>query len=131
MDPTRIALFDLAEKRLQWTAQRQNVLAANIANANTPGYKGRDLQSFDKVLAGATAAVAPAQTQPAHLGGTLPSTTIGVVRDQAGPSGLDGNNIQLDAQLTRVADTETTQGLVTNIWKTYMGMFNTALGKSV
>ena len=40
MDPTKIGLFDLAEKRLAWTAQRQSVLAANIANANTPAYSG-------------------------------------------------------------------------------------------
>jgi hypothetical protein len=36
----------------------------------------------------------------------------------------------VDEQLTKVADTETTQSLVTSIWKTYVGMFNTALGRS-
>ena len=52
MDPTRIGLFDLAEKRLTWTAQRQSVLATNIANANTPGFQARDIQSFANVLSG-------------------------------------------------------------------------------
>lgn len=52
MDPTRIGLFDLAEKRLAWTAQRQGVLAANIANANTAGFQARDVQSFESVLSG-------------------------------------------------------------------------------
>ena len=39
MDPKRIGLFDLAERRLAWTDQRRGVLAQNIANANTPGYQ--------------------------------------------------------------------------------------------
>lgn len=45
MDPTKIGLFDLAEKRLVWTAQRQSVLAANIANANTPRFQAREVKS--------------------------------------------------------------------------------------
>lgn len=130
MDPTRIALFDLAEKRLNWTAQRQNVLAANIANANTPAYKGRDVESFDKVLAGAVAAE-PVRTQPGHMAGSLPSGLASLVKDPPKTASLDGNSIAIDEQLTKVADTESTQKLVTSVWKTYMGMFTLALGKTV
>jgi len=46
------------------------------------------------------------------------------------PRSLDGNGVALDEQLTRVADTETNQRLVTSIWKSYIGMFNVALGKA-
>jgi flagellar basal-body rod protein FlgB len=129
MDPTRIPLFDLAEKRLNWTAQRQTVLATNIANANTPGFQGRDVQSFDKVLAGVTP-MGPAQTQAGHMAGTAPAGLASLITDPPQARALDGNTVTLDEQLTKVADTETTQTLVTSIWKQYMGMFNTALGRS-
>ncbi|RYF10860.1 MAG: hypothetical protein EOO77_20625, partial [Oxalobacteraceae bacterium] len=46
MDPTDIGLFRLAEKRLNWVEQRQQVLAQNIANANTPNFKARDVSPF-------------------------------------------------------------------------------------
>jgi flagellar basal-body rod protein FlgB len=130
MDPTRIALFELAEKRLNWAAQRQTVLASNIANINTPGYQGRDITPFDKVLSGAVA-VAPAQTQPGHRAGTVPSGALPLTQDHPRTRSLDRNDVTLDEQLVKVADTETTQNLVTNIWKTYMGMFSMALGKGV
>lgn len=129
MDPTRIGLFDLAEKRLVWTAQRQSVLAANIANANTPGFQARDVQSFENVLAG-SGAVEPARTQPAHMKGTVPSGLASLTADPPKARALDGNTVALDQQLTKVADTETTQSLVTTIWKKYMGMFSMALGRS-
>ena len=129
MDPTRIPLFDLAEKRLAWTVQRQNVLASNIANVNTPGFQGRDVESFSKVLDGLKP-VAPAQTQPGHMGGTLQSGLAAVKADQPKARSLDGNSVTLDEQLTKIADTETNQSVVTSIWKKYMGMFSTALGKS-
>ena len=130
MDPTKIGLFDLAEKRLTWTAQRQAVLAGNIANANTPGYQARDVTSFADVLAG-TGTMAPVQTQPGHMAGTVPTGVASAGKPTSLKlRALDGNAVALDEQLTKVADTETTQSLVTSIWKKYIGMFNTALGRS-
>ena|ERR1700742_4273231 len=129
MDPTKIGLFDLAEKRLVWTAQRQSVLASNIANVNTPGFQARDVESFESMLAG-SGSVEPVRTQAAHLAGTVPTGLASLTTNPPGARALDGNSVALDQQLTQVADTETTQSLVTSIWKEYMGMFNTALGKS-
>ena len=128
MDPTRIGLFDLAQKRLVWTAQRQSVLATNIANANTPGFQGRDIKSFATVLAG-TGAVGPARTQTGHMAGTVPTGLASLITDPPTARALDGNTVALDQQLTKVANTETTQSLVTTIWKKYMGMFSMALGR--
>ena len=129
MDPTKIGLFDLAEKRLTWTAQRQTVLAANIANANTPGFQARDVTSFAQVLSG-TGTMAPAQTQPGHMSRTVSTDVASLTRQPPKVRALDGNSVALDEQLTKVADTETTVSLVTTIWKKYVGMFNTALGRS-
>jgi flagellar basal-body rod protein FlgB len=129
MDPSRIGLFDLAEKRLAWTAQRQSVLAANIANANTASFQARDVKSFESVLAGA-GSIGPTRTQPAHMAGTTPTGLASLTTDPPKARALDGNTVSLDQQLTKVADTETTQALVTTIWKKYMGMFSMALGRS-
>jgi flagellar basal-body rod protein FlgB len=129
MDPTKIGLFDLAEKRLVWTAQRQGVLAANIANANTAAFQARDVESFESVLSG-RGSIEPARTQPAHMAGTAATGLASLTTDPPKARALDGNTVSLDQQLTKVADTETTQALVTTIWKKYMGMFNMALGKS-
>lgn len=48
MEP--IQLFELASRQAQWLSVRQNVVAGNIANANTPHYKARDVQPFESVL---------------------------------------------------------------------------------
>jgi len=129
MDPTRIGLFDLAEKRLGWTAQRQSVLASNIANANTPAFQARDVQTFESVLSG-RGSMEPARTQPGHMAGTTPTGLASLTTDSSGTRALDGNGVSLDQQLTKVADTETTQAMVTTIWKKYVGMFSMALGRS-
>jgi flagellar basal-body rod protein FlgB len=42
----------------------------------------------------------------------------------------DGNAVALDEQIVKVADTETTHALVTAIYRKYLGMFATALGRT-
>ncbi len=128
MDPQRIDLFDLAERRLDWADQRQAVLAQNIANANTPGYKPHDLKSFAATLNDATS-VTLACTQPNHLSGTT-GTTQNEVVDRTHEQSPDGNAVALDEQMVKLADTETMHELVTTIYRKYLGMFSTALGRT-
>jgi len=127
MDPTRIGLFDLAERRLAWAEHRQALLAQNIANASLPGYQPRDVQPFARALQ-RTAAGAPARTQPGHLAGTAGAASPSDVALQPKARSPDGNAVALDEQLTKVADTETTQSMVTAIYKKYLGLFSLAIG---
>ena len=43
-------LFDVASRHMTWLTERQLVTAGNIANADTPGYKARELNSFESHL---------------------------------------------------------------------------------
>ena len=129
MDPKHIGLFDLAERRLAWADRRQAVLAENIANANTPGYKPHDLRSFAATL-DQTNAVTPWRTRANHLAGTTAATAPDEVVDRTHTQSPDGNAIALDEQLVKVAETDTTHALVTTIYKRYLGMLAMALGRS-
>jgi flagellar basal-body rod protein FlgB len=42
----------------------------------------------------------------------------------------DGNAVSIETQLTKVADDETNAALVGNLWKSYMGLYLNALGRS-
>ena len=119
-------IMDLAATRLGWLDDRQRVLARNIANSDTPGYVPRDEQSFDKSLANVQ--VEPVQTNPMHLSGS--SDTASTVTMRPRQRSIDGNAVSLDEEMTKVADTDTQQRLVTSLYGKYMGMYSTALGKS-
>ncbi len=121
---SQAGLFDLAEQRLGWLDARQHVLAENVANIDTPGYRPRDVAPFETWLT--RAGITPVRTNPLHLAGyEEPSTGQMPTVAESAP---DGNAVGLETQLTRIADGETQQALVGNLWKSYMGMFMTALG---
>jgi flagellar basal-body rod protein FlgB len=125
MDPTNVALFDLADKRLAWIDRRQTLLAQNIANADTPEWRARDLAPFDAALT--QAGVTPVLTDPKHLAGTIENTSG--VQTASGERTVDGNGVALDEQLSKVADTDATHELVTDLYAKYLSMFRTALGR--
>ncbi len=125
MDAGQSDLLSLAATRLQWLDDRQRVLARNIANSDTPGYVPRDEQPFSTTMANQVSA--PVQTNPMHLSGTLDTSSTVVTRPTQ--RSIDGNAVQVDEQLTKVADTDTQQRLVTSLYSKYMSMYSTALGK--
>ena len=128
MDASQFGLFDLAEQRLRWAAQRQEVLAQNIANANTPGYAAQDLPSFKSLLAGAGTA-SPAATRPGHMAGTL-GGALQAEAIKAQARSPDRNAVSMETELSKVADTETTQEFATNVYRKYLSLFRLALGRS-
>jgi flagellar basal-body rod protein FlgB len=127
MDPSRIALFDLADQRLAHIGRRQEVLAQNIANADTPGWRARDLKSFSEILARGTGGVAPWRTVSRHLAPTRGAGPQG--HAQSGERAPDGNSVALDTELAKVADTESSHSLVTGLYQKYLAMFRTAAGR--
>jgi flagellar basal-body rod protein FlgB len=59
-----LQLFDLAFRQNEWLAQRQSVISQNIANANSPGYKAKDVESFEDAM---RKSVPMAVTNPDHF----------------------------------------------------------------
>eukprot|EP01133_Synstelium_polycarpum_P030075 gene30075-37106_t len=45
-----IHLFELASRQAEWLSVRQAAVSGNVANANTPGFKARDVEPFKDVL---------------------------------------------------------------------------------
>jgi flagellar basal-body rod protein FlgB len=126
MDPTDIGMFRLAERRLAWVDQRQRVLAQNVANASTPGYKPRDIAPFGAMLGASGATLS--RTDPGHLSGS--DGSMGSTASRPGAKAPNGNAVSLEAELGKVADTSGTQELVTNLYHKYQGLFRTALGRN-
>jgi flagellar basal-body rod protein FlgB len=128
MNPSSVGLLDLAEQRLKWLGARQSVLAANVANADTPGWKSRDVKPFSEVLASSGAvASAPVQTDPNHLHGSVADNSG--TKLLAGERAPDGNQVSLDQQLEKIAQTDSDHEAVTALYRRYVGMFKEALGR--
>jgi flagellar basal-body rod protein FlgB len=93
---------------LNLRAMRQQLLASNIANADTPGYKARDIdfaKSLQQALAGRTDGVSLARTADGHLGGAQSDQGAGSAQYRAvvQPS-IDGNTVDMDVERAKFAE---------------------------
>lgn len=100
------AALNFHETALRVRGQRQELLAANIANADTPGYKARDINfadTFKQALAGSTGGLQTDTTNPAHVPATT-SHQNGVLYRAMIQGSVDGNTVDMDVERAQFAD---------------------------
>jgi len=106
---------------------RQSVVAANLANADTPGYRARSVAPFADVY-GETAALAPARTRPGHLG--APAALRGappvVSETETAPN---GNSVSVETEMLRAVEIEREHGRALTIYKQSLDLLRLSLGR--
>ncbi|MDO8811342.1 MAG: flagellar basal body rod protein FlgB [Gallionella sp.] len=94
---------------LSLRAARQELLASNIANADTPNYKARDINfasALQNALAGTATELPTVKTSPMHLEGNSGASILGapvMYRRPVQPS-ADGNTVDMDVERAQFAD---------------------------
>ncbi|MBL8393754.1 MAG: flagellar basal body rod protein FlgB [Candidatus Accumulibacter sp.] len=100
--------FLLQQQALTLRANRQQVLAGNIANADTPNYKARDFEfaaALENVLSGRReGSLLLAITSPRHLGGAAGSSQVRLLYRQPIQPSADGNTVDMDVERSRFAE---------------------------
>ena len=136
MDIGSMPLLAMLKERMSWLSARQNVLAQNVANVDTPGYSARDLKpiNFEDILKGTTA---PSQfqggmstTDPRHIAINGSSGASGF-NDYDSPdveTSTNGNTVSLEQEMIRVADTQAEYQAASNLYAKAIGMMKTAIG---
>ncbi|MCA0175378.1 MAG: flagellar basal body rod protein FlgB [Proteobacteria bacterium] len=101
--------LDFNAQALTLRAERQRVIASNIANADTPGYQAREMD-FPRALRVATGMAKGetrmAATQPGHMAtgvrGGVGASTLGFAA--AAQTNLDGNGVDMDRERASFAE---------------------------
>jgi len=99
--------LDFHAQALTLRAERQRLIAGNIANADTPGYIARDMD-FTKALREATGQAAPgamAVTNAGHMSVAAGARSEGELLYATGPQdSLDRNTVDLDRERAAFAE---------------------------
>jgi flagellar basal-body rod protein FlgB len=118
----------LAARHLHWLDRRQSVLAQNVANADTPGYRPSDLVPFRRELEGQMR-LAMARTQAGHGAGSPLAAANARAERGAREVTPDGNAVSLDREALRIAETDTAHQVAMAVHRSFTGMFRLTLGR--
>lgn len=107
-------------------AQRQRVIATNVANADTPGYRARDLPEFEDGLR--RPALELRATRPGHLAAGPSDTPSRAIEVEGEPS-PNGNTVSLEDEMVRSAAAKREFDLSLSVMQSGMTLLRTALGR--
>lgn len=114
-----MSIFALSSQKMDWLAQRHTVIAQNVANANTPGYKTSDVTSFNGFVETAASTVLNV-TDTRHL---QPSAGLAVAPAAEGAAGWDpthtSNDVSLENEMLKAGEVRAEFSLASSIQKTF------------
>ena len=126
MDLNKTTLFAAVKSRLGWLTERQEVLAQNIANADTPRYRAKDLKSFEfrEILRQEKIQLNMNVTDASHQPGRRKRIRDFAEQTQRQPfeTSPTGNSVVLEEQMAKVNETHTKHKLVTQLYKKHLSI---------
>lgn len=124
-----IGLFQLAAARAQHAGQRQATTAANIANADTPGYRAQDVTEFARAYRG-DGGVRMNGTREGHFGGDSPKTPYATITtDTGGALSPSGNSVSLEMEMLRSVEAEREHSRAVAVYNHGLTIMRSALGR--
>jgi flagellar basal-body rod protein FlgB len=125
-----IPIFSMLRSRMQWHQERQQVLAENVSNSDTPHFRPRDLKPLDFGRQVQQASqVTVVSTNPAHIAGSAGTSTFASERNNKFDVHPAGNAVNLEDEMMKVASNQMDYQAAISLYSRSMGLFRVALGK--
>jgi flagellar basal-body rod protein FlgB len=124
-----LPLMAMLKTRMRWHNQRQTVLAENVANADTPGFRGRDLQEL-KFEPARAVGTGPTRTDARHMatfGAT--QTEIRPGRAAAFETTPRGNSVSLEDEMVKLGQNAQDFQAAASLYQRSLGILRMATGR--
>lgn len=130
---TDLPVLSMLRTRMQWAQARQGVIAENVANADMPGFKPRDLVEprFDRATGAlATSGSGLTLTSAGHM--ASPGQTVGA--DSKRAKGFEvrpsGNGVNLEDEMMKAGENQADYQLAASLYQHSLTTLKIAIGKS-
>jgi len=113
----------MAQAMARHAGQRQAVVAQNVAHADTPGYKARDLVPFAEAF---QPEVAQRATRPGHFNGSRDQVWESQALEL--PASANGNSVSLETELLRSVEVKRQHDRALAVYQHTLGILRNAIG---
>jgi flagellar basal-body rod protein FlgB len=116
-------VLDLAARQASWLLARQSLVAQNVANVNTPGYKAVDLKPFDGVIQ--AAALQLVKTSPSHMSVDENAADAAAPEDELSQNNetyISGNDVSMEREMLKGGEIARLYSLNAAVTKAFHGM---------
>lgn len=122
-----LKILDMASAMAKHAASRHQIIAQNIANADTNGYRAKDLEPFAQIVDRAASTLSERGVAAA-----LDGASWRVIADSApGAASPNGNTVSLEDQMIRSVEAQQAHEAATAIYKKSIEILRLSLGRGV
>ena len=125
-----IPILSMLRTRLDWAQTRQRVLAENVANADTPSFRPRDIAQPTFDSAPGITPVRLATTEIGHIAGSDSEGSFRTQRAGGYEIRPTGNAVNLEEEMMKVAANQMDYQAAASLYTRSLSLLKTALGKS-
>lgn len=127
---TGIEMLKMASAMARHAGDRQTVVAGNIANADTPGYRARDLPSFADAYREPRGAAALTATRAGHFTAPLDGAAVKAHAEiQPGDASPNGNTVSLESEMIKASAVRHDHQLALSVYRSGLDLLRAGLGR--
>ncbi|KIC46287.1 flagellar basal body rod protein FlgB [Ruegeria sp. ANG-S4] len=123
-------VFKTAYAMATHAGQRQAVIARNMANADTPGYQARDIQTFQTAFENTGPRTRMVATRPAHIQSAEAGDQPWTERTSRAVGDPNGNGVSLEEEMLKAVEVKRQHDRALAIYRSSIGILRTSLGKA-
>jgi flagellar basal-body rod protein FlgB len=125
-----LEIFRMAFGLAVQAASRQSVIAQNIANADTPGYRAMDIPSFESTYQSGDAAPSLRVTRPGHMAAADAQDNSFVPFETNDPLSPNGNSVSLENEMVKASEVRQQHQLALSVYSTSLNILRASLGRN-
>ncbi|MDQ7080254.1 MAG: FlgB family protein [Paracoccaceae bacterium] len=122
-------ILSMAQEVARYADQRHALIAENIANADTPGYKTRDLPPFERVFSQGEASLSLRTTRPDHIASANQDFVHETIRESGLEASPNGNNVSLEHEMIKAAETRQNYDMALGVYFKSLEILRASLGR--
>ena len=123
-----LELFRMASAMASHAGQRQGVIATNMANSDTPGYRARDVRPFADLYR-SDGAVQMQATRPGHINSASAGSQSIIMTSDSSDTSPNGNSVSLEDQMVKAVDTRGQHDRALAIYRNGLSVLRASLGR--
>ncbi|PYC47373.1 flagellar basal body rod protein FlgB [Litorivita pollutaquae] len=124
----KLEIFRMAHAMATHAGARQTVVSQNIANADTPGYRAKDVASFAEQFAPSAGEGAQRATRAGHLNGAEGPYQVAMIRSDEGAN-PNGNTVSVEEEMMKAVEVQRQHDRALAIYKSSLGLLRTSIGR--
>lgn len=127
-----LKILSLAEALAAYSAARQTLVSQNLAHADTPGFRARDLAPFSESFAARAAAepegaFRPAATRAGHMAGAAEAEARPLEAAEVGAASPNGNTVSIEDQMVRATELRMQHELALGVYRKSLEILRAAM----